>query len=1220
MDRTMFSDGARRPAFESLEPRLLLSGVTEPAALVQAPWRDSTAQARSDEWIVRLEDGLAGEEGADWLESSLAASGITGGSVKSIGQSQFSLLKAPGLIPEKLAAWADKQTGVLYAEPNFVYSISETTASTAPDDPAMTDGSLWGLHNTGQSGGTADADIDAPEAWDLTTGSADVVLAVIDTGVDYTHPDLAGNMWTNPGEIAGDGIDNDSNGYVDDVYGWDFVNDDNDPMDGHDHGTHVAGTIGGVGDNSSGISGVNWDTEIMALKFLDDSGSGSTADAISAINYATMMKRDHGINVIASNNSWGGGSYSSALWDAIETAGREGILFIAAASNEGRNNDVVPSYPSNYDSEYIVAVAATDRNDRLASFSNYGATTVDLGAPGVSIYSSVAGGGYAWFNGTSMAAPHVTGAAGLLAAYQPGATAGEIKEAILAGVDPIAGLAGKTVTGGRLNAFSALVALGTFGPRVMSVSPSGQGPPVEAIDIDFSEDIAPASIVGANFLLRDNGADNVFDTADDNVFTISDSDLSQPRGDRVDISLGAGLSFEAYRMTILASGGNPVRDLEGNALDEGNDHEHFFTIVSPFGPLEPNDTLADATVSGLTGLGAVAFDGEIGDGFEGDLDVDLFELQTDGAAVLIADIDAEVFGSDLDPILRLFDSAGGQLAVNDDWDYRDSYIEYELQAGTYYVGVSGYDNFDYDPSVAGSGSAPNYFGDYSLTLKLMRLPEIHGNKWDDRDGDGVRDEGESPLGGWTIFLDSDVDGVFDPGEAWTTTDADGNFSFVNLSPGTYVVGEVAQDGWERTYPVSVDAESYVAYSTALEFEDISASGQGVLVDADDESHFLSPADLGGFEFPIYGAAYDQVYINSNGLLTFDEEATSWLNGDLSLYPIGAAVAAFWDDLVIRGASDTAVYWEVRGSGADERLIVQWHNVEFYRGRRDGAITFQAILHSDGRIMLSYSDLQSDHDGAEGAEATVGIKDTWFFSRRILLSYNSGPGQYVETGKSTHIGRPPVGQHTVELNAGEIETEVLFGSRRNALTGDLNSDGKVDGGDVELFTGQFGMSGQGLSADFEGDGDVDLVDFAILRSNFGQSLITAQGQSASPPGASPQTVISDYDPPGAALVAGPVGRQRTASAASDGPLSSHPGYTSLIPFEATDLLARAIPLNLTTGGFSTAVDRIDTPVIQAAAYLSARADSSQGADPADGFLSLDVVPDGAFVDVFDRPLV
>jgi Ca2+-binding RTX toxin-like protein len=315
--------------------------------------------------------------------------------------------------------------------------------------------SLWGLENTGQSGGTVDADIDAASAWDHTVGDRSVVVAVIDTGVDYNHPDLAENIWTNPGEVAGDGIDNDGNGFVDDIHGWDFANDDNDPMDDHNHGTHCAGTIGAVGNNAKGVVGVNWNVSIMAMKFLTASGSGYDSDAVASLNYVAMMS-DRGTNVRATSNSYGGGGYNSQMASAITTQRDLGILFIAAAGNAAANNDVVANYPSNYDLDNVIAVAATSRTDALASFSNYGATTVDLAAPGVSILSTTRNNTYSTFSGTSMATPHVAGAAALAWSLQPDVAYDDIRDAIFAGVDPIASLNGIVVTGGRLNANNTL--------------------------------------------------------------------------------------------------------------------------------------------------------------------------------------------------------------------------------------------------------------------------------------------------------------------------------------------------------------------------------------------------------------------------------------------------------------------------------------------------------------------------------------------------------------------------------------------------------------------------------------------------------------------------------------------------------------------------------------------------------------------------------------------
>ncbi|RLJ03783.1 MAG: hypothetical protein DRP08_03015, partial [Candidatus Aenigmatarchaeota archaeon] len=348
------------------------------------------------------------------------------------------------------------------AEPNYILK-----AIGIPNDSRFDE--LWGMHNTGQTGGTADADIDAPEAWDIFTGNKEVIVAVIDTGVDYNHEDLADNIWTNPGEIPGNGVDDDGNGFVDDYYGWDFAYDDNDPMDGHSHGTHCSGTVGGVGNNGVGVAGVSWDVRIMAVKFLNDAGWGYTSDAIEAINYATMMDAD------IMSNSWGGGGYSSALKAAIQAANDAGILFVAAAGNDAENTDINPHYPSCYDVPNVMSIAATDHNDALAWFSNYGNKTVDLGAPGVNILSTVPGNGYSSYSGTSMATPHVAGAAALLKASNPALTHLEIKNALMNSVDPVPSLYGKTVTGGRLNIHKAITSVS---PAWISVSPMTGSVPV----------------------------------------------------------------------------------------------------------------------------------------------------------------------------------------------------------------------------------------------------------------------------------------------------------------------------------------------------------------------------------------------------------------------------------------------------------------------------------------------------------------------------------------------------------------------------------------------------------------------------------------------------------------------------------------------------------------------------------------------------------------------
>jgi subtilisin family serine protease len=310
------------------------------------------------------------------------------------------------------------------------------------------------LNNTGQTGGASDTDIDAPEAWNLTTGTADAVLAVIDTGVDYTHPDLASNMLRNTADCNTNGIDDDNNGYIDDCFGIDTVNSDSDPMDDEGHGTHVAGIIGAVGNNTLGVTGVNWSSSMLACKFLGADGYGDTAGAIACLDYIAIMK-DRGVNIVASNNSWSGGAYSQALRDAIDAQRQRGILFVAAAGNDSYDNDTLQSYPCSYYLPNIICVASTDANDKLSLFSNYGKQIVHLGAPGEGILSTVPSGfgSYDSFSGTSMATPYVTGVAGLVHALYPDSDWRSVKNLILAGGDVKSSLA-KTVTE-RLNAFDA---------------------------------------------------------------------------------------------------------------------------------------------------------------------------------------------------------------------------------------------------------------------------------------------------------------------------------------------------------------------------------------------------------------------------------------------------------------------------------------------------------------------------------------------------------------------------------------------------------------------------------------------------------------------------------------------------------------------------------------------------------------------------------------------
>ncbi len=351
-------------------------------------------------------------------------------------------LPAGWSVPQLLAA-VQNSPHVLLAQPDYQVSIDQV-----PNDASF--GVQWGLNNTGQSGGKVDADIDGPEAWDKSKGSGTVIVAVIDTGIDYNHPDLAVNIWTNSKEVPGNGVDDDGNGFVDDVHGYDFANSDADPWDDNSHGTHVAGIIGAASNNGSGVAGVAWNVQLMAVKFLNASGSGSTSNAIKGLNYAV------GNGAVVSNNSWGGGGFSQALSDAIKSAGTKGHIFVAAAGNNGTNNDSTAFYPANYNLDNVVSVAASDRYDNLASFSNYGASTVDLAAPGVSIYSTLPNNSYGYKSGTSMATPFVTGALAMVRDQHAGWSNKQVIDQVLNTVDPLSSLTGKVATGGRLNLSAAL--------------------------------------------------------------------------------------------------------------------------------------------------------------------------------------------------------------------------------------------------------------------------------------------------------------------------------------------------------------------------------------------------------------------------------------------------------------------------------------------------------------------------------------------------------------------------------------------------------------------------------------------------------------------------------------------------------------------------------------------------------------------------------------------
>lgn len=516
----------------------------------------SAPESVPGEYIVKLKDTVSAYSSVNVLSQQL------GSYVKdTIPGQNIVVIKRPVFeIQSNILKSLAQNPLVEIVEPNYIYRINKT-----PNDPLL--GRLWGLKNIGQQDserktGIAGTDISAEQAWDITTGSKDVIVAVIDTGVDYTHEDLKGNMWTNEAEFKGSpGVDDDGNGIIDDIYGASFVDaakPTGNPLDDHGHGSHCSGTIGAIGDDGKGIVGVAWNVRIMGVKFLSASGSGSLDGALKSIDYATRM----GAKILS--NSWGGGGYSETLKQAIERSHAAGTLFVAAAGNESNNNDANPTYPATYDVPNVLSVAAVDNRGQIASFSNYGKTKVHVGAPGVNIYSSIIKGGYDSWSGTSMATPHVSGMAVLLASNEPNLSNVEMKQRIIATSKPVPGLRGKA-RGGMVNAYAMLT--NTTPPpdandpanwQTVTTSISSAHPYKEKTKEEFEVRVPGAKQIALYFTKFDTERDydkiELFDASGKKVATISgknDDSFSTPiDGEYVKIIFTSDDSVNRYGFDI----------------------------------------------------------------------------------------------------------------------------------------------------------------------------------------------------------------------------------------------------------------------------------------------------------------------------------------------------------------------------------------------------------------------------------------------------------------------------------------------------------------------------------------------------------------------------------------------------------------------------------------------------------------------------------------------
>jgi MYXO-CTERM domain-containing protein len=442
-------------------PALLIAGggdLSVQGRIISSLENASPDSYKPGEVIVKYRSGAVSTEAVNGRIGAMSIRRLS-------GLQNTELVKLPeGMSVSEAVRMYMSDPDVEYAEPNYIRHIQ----STIPDDTYFSQ--QWALHNMGNTmNSVPDADMDLPEAWDITTGSRDIVVAVVDTGIDYGHPDLGLNVWQNTDEIADNGIDDDLNGYIDDIIGWDFVSDTNDPLDDNLHGTHVSGIIGALGNNGIGVTGVNWYVRIMPLKVCDSGGACYDSDIAEAIDYAA----NNGADVI--NASLGGRSFSQTVLDAVWHAANKAVLFVAAAGNDTNDNDNAPFYPSGYDVWNVIAVAASDQDDMMASFSNYGATTVDVFAPGNHTLSTwptyLFPQGYDTIEGTSMAAPHVSGLAALLMDYYRHFTTYQIEQTILTFVDKLPQFSGYVSTSGRVNAYRSVSSLLT--PTGLTAEPSG---------------------------------------------------------------------------------------------------------------------------------------------------------------------------------------------------------------------------------------------------------------------------------------------------------------------------------------------------------------------------------------------------------------------------------------------------------------------------------------------------------------------------------------------------------------------------------------------------------------------------------------------------------------------------------------------------------------------------------------------------------------------------
>jgi subtilisin family serine protease/subtilisin-like proprotein convertase family protein len=736
-----------RDAMENLEARQLLSSEALPAGFANIQWGDGFIAAKTGSYLVEF-DSYVGKEQAELLAREVATRlGVNPVSASAYGLGRYADLKVQGQISafdvQALLGQIPHLKGV---EPDRLYQTAAL-----PNDARLSD--QYAIRNIGQlvngTLGTAGADIHVQNVWDISIGTRANIVAIIDTGIDLNHPDLISNIWINPGEIAGNGLDDDGNGYVDDINGYDFAEQDSDPSDEPTggHGTQVASCVGASGNNGIGVTGVNWNVGLMALKIADRFGRLSTNAIVAAHDYATMMLQ-RGTNIVASNNSYGGFAPAfyedadtgfSAEKDAIQRFVDAGGTFVASAGNSANDNDDpnAKNFPASYNIPQIISVAASDNNDALAGFSSYGVRTVDVAAPGVDILMAQDGGTYGFANGTSFSGPIVAGVVALLKSIKPNASAVEIKQALIDGSDPLPSMQGKVRSGGRINVERSLRILQISGPVVRSFDPGpvvGQvnaatGQAYSTITVTLSKDMDPASLSSLGATLIGAGVNGTFGNGDDVTIPVAGIALSSTDPRKVTITLnlasfsGSRLPIQAYQLTLVASN---FKDIGGNFLNgnntAGENEVYNFRVISTTGDNEPNDTLATATPVAFNASGQGGYSGvTLGNGVGGNLDVDIYRIDIPRGGQITAEINARRLSnpSVFDSYLRLFNALGQEISSNDNFFAQDSYLDFFVPTGgTYYVGVSGFGNDRYTNTQQASGQSQS-LGAYNVSFRIQ---------------------------------------------------------------------------------------------------------------------------------------------------------------------------------------------------------------------------------------------------------------------------------------------------------------------------------------------------------------------------------------------------------------------------------------------------------------------------------------------------------------------